>query len=57
MFPQLGVFVDQSFIHAHLRKEEIDVSIGVLRATYDCDLAGQRMGPAQTIDLARLWRP
>ena len=47
---------NNGLIDENLKKQIIDIHIGAGRFADDGDFAGQRMRPAQPIDLPRVWR-
>ena len=56
MLPQFGVTSTFGLSIADLAEQKIDVAIGPLRPRHDGDLARQRMGAADAVDLARIRR-
>ena len=56
MLPQFCRSLTVGLVHAELQEQVVDVGVGVLRRADDGDLAGQRGGAAEPVDLARVGR-
>ena len=56
MLPQDGCGVDDRLADIDLREQVIDIDAGPRRLRHDRDLAGERVGAAEPVDLARIGR-
>ena len=52
----IGSGIHPRFLDGDLREKKFEVHAGLLPAAHDADLAGQRIGAAEPVDLARVGR-